>query len=144
MKCVTLIYLATYLGVGGLGLLLAPRVALLLLLSTGDYGDVMPRVVGMFMLVLSALVATFIRRRDYSYYLTTIVARVFIVATLAVLYFRSADPLFLVLEGIVLVGLAPAIYVHFVRRAESSTPVGPREQPNLKTEWTSRFSHLRR
>ena len=117
MKRATLVYLAAYLGVGGLGLLLAPSVALPLLLSTGDYGDVMPRVVGMFMLVLCALVGTFVHRRDYSYYLTTIVARVFIVATLAILYFRSADPLFLVLEGIVLLGLVPALYVQFFHRA---------------------------
>lgn len=118
MKRATLLYLATYLGGGGLGLLLVPNVALSLLLSTGDYGDVMPRVVGMLMLVLSTLVVDFIRHRDYSYYLTTIVARVFIVVTLAVLYLRSTDPLFLVLEGIVLLGLLPAIYAHFFHRGE--------------------------
>ncbi len=116
MKRVTWIYLATYLATGGIGLLLAPRVALSVLLANGDYGDVMPRVVGMFMLVLSSIVATFVRRRDYSYYGTTIGARVFIVATMAVLYVRSEDPLFLVLEGIVLLGLVPAMYVQFIRR----------------------------
>ncbi len=119
MKRWTLIYLAAYLGVGGIGLLFEPRVALSLLLSTGEYGDVMPRVVGMFMLVLSTIVYTFVRRRDYSYYLTTIVARIFIVATLAFLHRLSTDPLFLVLQGIVLLGLLPAIYVQCFRRAES-------------------------
>lgn len=118
-------YLATYLGVGGLGLLLAPRVALSLLLSTGDYGDVMPRVVGMFMLVLATLIAAFVRRGDYSYYLTTIIVRVFIVATLAVLYLRTADPMFVVLEAIVLLGLLPAIFLQFFRRGGPPTSTAP-------------------
>ena len=111
MKRVTLVYLASYLGVGGLGLLLAPDLALSLLLSTGEYGDVMPRVVGMFMLVLSYLITSFIRRGDFSYYVATIVARTFIVVVLGVLYLRSGDRLFLVLEAIVLLGLLPAIYL---------------------------------
>ena len=50
MQRVTLIYLTSYLFLGGLGLLVFPDLALRLLLSNGSYGDVMPRVVGMFML----------------------------------------------------------------------------------------------
>ena len=83
MKRLTFVYLASYLAGGGIGLLLAPDVALSLLLSNGEYGDVMPRVVGMFMLVLSMLISSFLRRDDYSYYGTTILARSFIVAVLA-------------------------------------------------------------
>lgn len=121
MKRLTLIYLASYLAVGGVGLLVAPEFALSLLLSNGEYGDVMPRVVGMFMLVLSLLVTSFVRRGDSSYYATTILARCFIVAVLTFLYFRTTDPLFLVLDGIVLLGLLPAMYVQFVARG-ASTP----------------------
>lgn len=113
MKRATWWYLAAYLSLGGLGLLLVPDLALSLLQSTGDYGDIMPRVVGMFMLVLAYLVTSFLRRGDYGYYVATIVARSFIVIVLAALYFRSGDRLFLVLEGIVLIGLLPAFYVHF-------------------------------
>ena len=116
MKRLTLIYLTGYLAVGGVGLLFVPDLALSLLLSNGEYGDVMPRVAGMFMLVLSGLIGSFVRRGDYSYYLTTIVARSFIVVTLTVLYFRSEDPLFLVLDAIVLLGLIPAMYVQFIAR----------------------------
>lgn len=85
----------------------------------------MPRVVGMFMLVLSGLVGSFVRRHDYSYYLTTIVARSFIVVTLTVLYFRTHDPLFLVLDGIVLLGLIPAIYLQFVNQGGHPPSDGP-------------------
>lgn len=121
MKRLTLIYLATYLALGGLGLLFFPEVALRLLFSTGEYGDVMPRIVGMFMLVLSLLVANFVRRGDYNYYSTTILARSFIVAVMGFLYLRTIDPLFLVLIGIVLLGLLPAMYIQFFAKDASTT-----------------------
>src|SRR5262245_24881226 len=111
MQRLTLSYLAAYLLLGGLGLLLAPAVALRLLLSSGAYGDVMPRVVGLFMVVLGGVVFEFVRARDYRYYLYTIVARSFIVLVLTALYFYARDPLFLVLDAIVLIGLLPSIYV---------------------------------
>lgn len=107
----TLSYVVSYLAVGGLGLLLIPDTALRLLGSNATYGDVMPRVVGMFMLVLSGLVYQFVRGRDFRYYRYTVVARSFIVVVLTMLYFRTRDPLFLVLDGIVLAGLLPSIWV---------------------------------
>ena len=54
MRRLTLSYLAAYLLIGGLGLILAPALALRLLLSNGDYGYVMPRLVGMFTVALGA------------------------------------------------------------------------------------------
>ncbi len=124
LKRLTMTYVASYLAVGGVGLLLLPDLALSLLLSNGDYGDVMPRVVGMFMLVLSGLIGSFIVRRDYTYYLYTIVARSGIVVTLSVLYLRSHDPLFLVLDGIVLVGLVPSVWVQLTHGTDR-TPRTP-------------------
>ena len=38
-------------------------------------------------------------------------ARSFIVAVMTALYFKASDPLFLVLDAIVLIGLLPSIYV---------------------------------
>jgi hypothetical protein len=107
----TFIYLASYLLVGGLGLLVVPELALRLLLSNGSYGDVMPRLVGIFMLVLGGVVLQFVRARDYRYYRYTVIARIFIVVAVTALYFKSRDPLFLALDVIVLVGLLPSIYV---------------------------------
>jgi hypothetical protein len=43
----SLYYLASYLTIGGIALLLAPQQALKLLLSNGSYGEVFPRVAGM-------------------------------------------------------------------------------------------------
>ena len=56
---------------GGLGLLLAPALALRLLLSTGGYGDIMPRVVGMFRLALGGVILQFVRARDYPHTLAS-------------------------------------------------------------------------
>ena len=122
MQRLTLSYLAGYLLVGGLGFLLAPDVALRLLLSNGAYGDIMPRVVGMFMLALGGLILQFVRARDYRYYLYAVVARSFIVLVLTALYFRARDPLFLVLDAIVLIGLLPSTYV-VVQSARANRPM---------------------
>jgi uncharacterized protein YjeT (DUF2065 family) len=111
MQRLTLMYLASYLLIGGAGFLLAPDLALRLLRSNGAYGDVMPRLVGMFMFALGGVVFQFVRARDYRYYRGTIVLRGFIVVALAVLYFRARDPLLIVLNVIVLVGLLPSIYL---------------------------------
>jgi hypothetical protein len=107
----TLIYLATYLLIGGGSLLVAPDLALRLLLSNGAYGDIMPRLFGLFMFVLGGIIYQFVRARDYRYYFYTIVARSFIVVVMTALYFKARDPLFLVLDAIVLIGLLPSIYV---------------------------------
>ena len=122
MQRLTLSYLAGYLLAGGLGFLVAPDVALRLLLSNGAYGDIMPRVVGLFMLVLGGFILQFVRARDYRYYLYAVVARSFIVLVLTALYFRARDPLFLVLDTIVLIGLLPSIYV-VVQSARANRPM---------------------
>jgi hypothetical protein len=107
----TLIYLATYLLIGGGSLVVAPDLALRLLLSNGTYGDIMPRLFGLFMFVLGGVIYQFVHARDYRYYFYTIVARSFIVVVMTALYFKARDPLLLVLDAIVLIGLLPSIYV---------------------------------
>jgi len=120
MQRLTLIYLSGYLLFGGVGLLLVPNLTLPLMGSNGSYGDVMPRVVGMFMLALGGLVFQFVRGRDYRYYRYAVFARSFIVVALTVLYFKTLDPLFLVLNAIVLAGLLPSIYVVITETKRSS------------------------
>ena len=111
MQRLTLIYLASYLLGGGFGLLIFPELTLQLLLSNGAYGDIMPRLVGVFMIALGGASLQFVLARDYRFYGYTIVARVFIIVAMTALYLKSRDPLFLVLDAIVLVGLLPSIYV---------------------------------
>ena len=127
MQRLTLIYVVSYLLAGGLGLLVAPDLALRLLLSNGAYGDVMPRVVGMFMLALGGLVFQFVRARDYRYYRYAVFARSFIVGVLTALYFKTRDPLFLTLDAIVLAGLLPSIYVAAQMARSNKRPAATRQ-----------------
>lgn len=111
-KKITLIYLASYLSAGGLGFGFAPELTLKLFMSNGDYGVIMPRMVGMFMIVLGFMITLFIKNQDYKYYLPTIIARSFIVLFLCYLYFQTHDPLFAIVNVIVLIGLIPSVYVY--------------------------------
>ena len=79
MKRLTLAYLASYLAFGGIGFAFAPGPMMRLFLSDGSYGSVMPRLVGMFMIVLSGLIWLFVRNEDYRYYRYTVAARTGIV-----------------------------------------------------------------
>jgi hypothetical protein len=125
LQQLTFIYLSSYLLVGGLGLLVVPVLTLRLLLSNGSYGDVMPRLVGVFMLALGGVILQFVRARDYRYYRFTIIARIFIFVAMTAIYFKSRDPLFLVLDGIVLVGLLPSICVAVLM---ARSPIGSSSQ----------------
>jgi hypothetical protein len=125
LQRLTFIYLTSYLLVGGFGLLVVPELTLRLLLANGSYGDVMPRLVGVFMIALGGAIFEFVRARDYRYYRYAIIARIFIVVALTALYFEARDPLFLVLDAIVLVGLLPSIYVAVLARQATYTSHGP-------------------
>ncbi len=112
-KKLTLAYLSTYLAVGGIGLAFFPAQTLKLFFSNGDYGNIMPRIVGMFMGALSFLIYRIIKNEDWKYYTATIYVRSIIVLFLFWLFYLSNDPLFLVLNGIVLIGLLPSILIQF-------------------------------
>ncbi len=101
----SLYYLLAYLTFGGVGLLAAPHWALRLLASNGDYGDVMPRTVGMMMCGLAIIVANVIRLRLEAFYPVTLMVRGFFAPCLVALYFYSRDPFFLVIFGIMGLGM---------------------------------------
>jgi uncharacterized protein YjeT (DUF2065 family) len=73
----SLFYLAGYLIPSGIMLLVAPRFALKLLLSTKDYGDVFSRTTGMFAVGLGIMVVQIIRLKLNSLYSTTLIVRSF-------------------------------------------------------------------
>ena len=116
LKELTLAYLSTYLVIGGIGFAFFPSQTLQLLFSHGNYGDIMPRIVGMFMCALSFLIFKILRNEDWKYYAVTIYVRSGIVLFLLWLFYKSTDPLFLVLNGIVLLGLIPSIIVHLRKK----------------------------
>ncbi len=97
----SLVYVAGYLIFAGALLIAAPQTSLTLLQSSGHYGDVLPRLLGIVLLALGIVIAQIIRLRAEVLYGTTIVVRLGILVGLGALYAFSLDPLFLVLLGVV-------------------------------------------
>jgi hypothetical protein len=100
----SLYYLAGYLLVGGVALLLAPRETLKFLLSNGDYGDVFPRLAGMLASGLGLSILGIIRARSEAQYPNTLMVRAYFIICLATLYWMSQDPFFLVVFAVVALG----------------------------------------
>jgi len=100
----SLFYLIGYLVPSGLAFLFAPQLTLKLLFSNGSYGDVMPRLVGVFILTLGLLAFQIVRHRMEALYTTLLGLRVGILAALLGLFVYSSDPLFIVLIGVVGLG----------------------------------------
>lgn len=101
----SLYYVVGYLSFAGIGLLIAPRTILKLMLSNADYGEVFPRFTGSMMLALAIVVLRLIQARAYQLYPTTIQIRALIAATICWLYADTHDPFFLVVLGIVAAGM---------------------------------------
>ncbi|UCH64466.1 MAG: hypothetical protein JSW63_07465 [Ignavibacterium sp.] len=121
LKRISLSYVVTYLMIGGLGLAIVPDLFLKLFQSNQSYGDIMPRVVGMFMIALSGLIATMLYFKDYKYYGYSIAVRTFIVLFLFLLFFINGDPFFVVINVIVLIGLIPSYVIFFKDKMNSSS-----------------------
>ncbi len=112
----SLYYLAGYLTFAGLALLLVPSLALKLLLSNGDYGETFPRLAGMLLIGLAILITQIIRHRIEVLYPTTLVVRLFFLVVFAYLFLSSNDPFFLVVFGIVLLGVILTGYSYLTER----------------------------
>ena len=115
----SLFYLAGYLTFAGLALLLVPTFALQLLFSNGDYGEVFPRLAGMLLLGLAILIVQIIRHRLEVLYPTTLVVRLFFLVVVAYLFLSSSDPFFLVIFGIILLGVVLTGYSYLTERRAS-------------------------
>jgi hypothetical protein len=94
-------YLYSYLIVIGLALLIFPKEALRLLLSNGDYGDVMPRFAGMLMAGLGMNIFGIVLSRAETLYPRTLLVRAFFLVCIATFYATTRDPFFLVLLAVV-------------------------------------------
>jgi uncharacterized membrane protein YoaK (UPF0700 family) len=101
----SLFYLAGYLSFTGVALILVPELTLRLLFASGQYGDVMPRFSGVLMLGLGMIVAQLIRHRAEALYPTTLAVRLMILVCVTGIYIHSKDPFFLVVLGVVALGV---------------------------------------
>jgi CHASE2 domain-containing sensor protein len=115
----SLYYLAGYLTIGGVALLLVPDQTLSLLLSNGHYGEVFPRLAGMFASGLGMSIAGIIRARAQSQYTGTLAVRSYFIVCLIALYWISRDPLFLVVLGVVVVGVVLTLSCYLADRAQT-------------------------
>ena len=110
--------------IGGLGLAAVPDLFLKMFQSNQDYGDIMPRVVGMFMIALSGLIAAMLYFKDFKYYGYSIAVRTFISLFLFLLFFMNNDPFFIVINVIVLIGLIPSYIIFIKDKVNSPTNSG--------------------
>jgi uncharacterized protein YjeT (DUF2065 family) len=123
----SLYYLAAYLVGAGVALIFVPSLALRLLFSTGHYGDVMPRLLGVVLLALGIVIVQIIRNQLKVLYPTTLIVRTLIMAVLAALLIYSHDPFFISLLVVVGLGmlLTAAGYVSD-RKAPTPAPLPQR------------------
>jgi len=106
LKRIAFIYLISYLSVAAVGFGLFPALTLKLFLSNGDYGVIMPRMLGAMMGVLSFLLFMIYRNGDWKKYSPfTMMARTPLVLFIFYLYYLCGDPMFLIINAIILVGL---------------------------------------
>ena len=103
---ISLIFVASYLLLTGLGLLLAPRVTLQLLGSSIDYGATMPRWVGMFSVALAAVIGQVLRHRLTVLYPLGFFMPGAMLFGFVALFIQSGDKMFLVIAAVVSVGVA--------------------------------------
>jgi len=113
-------YLASYLTLMGLGLLIVPDQTLKVLRSDAEYGNVFPRVAGMLMSGLGMSVLGIIRAGVPELYPATLLIRTYFLVCLAVFYWMTADPLFLVLILIVGIGFVLTLSAHLLDRREKT------------------------
>lgn len=106
----SLYYLAGYLLPAGVALIAAPQFALKHLFSNADYGNIIPRFVGVLILGLGIIVVQIIRHRVEVLYPTTLIVRTIFLASFVWLYFFSNDPQFLTLLGIVGFGVLLTLF----------------------------------
>jgi hypothetical protein len=114
----SLFYVVAYLLGAGLFLLVAPRLALKLLFSTGSYGVILPRLVGLLLVGLGIFVLQIVRHRVAGLYLTTIAVRLGFCVGFIALYLLSRDPLFLVLLAVVGLGVLTTSTSYLLDRKE--------------------------
>ena len=81
----------------------------------------MLRLAGMFLLGLGIIVVQLIRLRNEALYPTTLVVRAFFCVCISVFYLMSGDPLFLMMLGIVGLGLLLTGSCYLVDRRREGT-----------------------
>jgi uncharacterized protein YjeT (DUF2065 family) len=118
LKRFSLYYLISYLGLGGIGFLAAPTIALQMLQSNGSYSEIMVRTVGAFMIALATLLLQTLRHQLDVIVRTTVFVRIFFITCFVGFFVATHDPLFLTITAIVSVGLGLTV-ASYLRAGEN-------------------------
>lgn len=121
-------YVAGYLVLSGVALLLAPRGALAAMLTNTDYGNIMPRWVGMLSVAMGTLVGQIVRLRIAALYPLSFFMPAAMLVGFIGLYLQSANPLFLVVSAVVGIGVAATGTSMLLARAKAAA-AGPQGVP---------------
>ena len=116
----SLFYLGSYLVLIGLGLLFAPHGTLKILQSNRHYDDIFVRIAGMLMSGLGLSIFGMIRANAFELYPATLFMRVYFISCFVAFYAMTRDPLFLVLIGIVGLGLVLTLGSYLLDRKSST------------------------
>ena len=112
MKKYLMLYLSSYLIGGGLGFAVLPELTQKLMLSDVIYDEPMVRLAGLLMVMLGSLIGYLVViLKDFSAYKFSIIARTVLVFFVLWMWFEFKNPMFIVLEVIVLVGLIPSYFI---------------------------------
>jgi len=122
----SLFYLGSYLGLIGFGLLFVPHGTLKILQSNRDYDEVMTRIAGMLMSGLGFSIFGMIRARSDEQYPATLLIRLYFILCFVVFYLMTRDPLFVVLTGIVGLGLVLTLASYLLDRKVPNASRTPR------------------
>jgi hypothetical protein len=121
----SLFYLVAYLFPSGFTLLVFPKFAMDTLHSNTDYGDVMPRLAGMFLFGLGIIILQLIRWRAETLYFTTIIVRTFFCACLVWFLCVTKNPMFITMLVIVGIGLLLTSTCYAIDRSAGRKPGAP-------------------
>jgi hypothetical protein len=125
----SLFYLAGYLLLTGVALLFVPQPALRLLGATGSYESPFVQFTGAFMIALGSVVTQIIRHRVEVLYPTTVAVRLFFLAVIVWLYVATRDPLWLVILGVVALGVMLTTTGLLIDRRAGTGVTGTAEVP---------------
>lgn len=87
-----------------------------ILQSSGEYGDVFPRLAGMLMSGLGLSVLGMIRAHSLQQYPATLLIRAYFIVCIVTFYMMTYDPMFLVLTAIVGLGFALTLGCYVIDR----------------------------
>jgi hypothetical protein len=116
---ISLYYLAGYLIVIGVALVVAPNATLRLMLSNGQHEDMFARLAGMLMSGLGMNIAGVIRARVQALYPATLAVRAYFLICIVWFYVRTRDPFFVVLLTIVAFGVILTLLSYLADRSRA-------------------------